>query len=214
MSRLFESKPSYKITSLIYNVLMKEQLEKIEEAKDPSIIYVTDLVSCTHKRRLRQIFPELTLRFEPVAILGDLVHVGLEEYLKKHNYEVEVSVEKKFEIHGREYVLKGRLDAYNPEEKIVVEIKSGRTAQNLPREHHILQLKIYLELMEAEKGILIYITPEKIYEYEFERDKKINIKSMMESLINDQIHPRWSWECKYCIFQKICPYYTRQFEEK
>ncbi len=213
MNKLYETRSSYKITSLIYSEIIKEQREKLAEASDPSIIYVTDLVSCTHKRYLRILFPELTIRFDPPAVLGDLVHIGLEEYLKKHGYDVEVPIEKEYEIHGKKYMLKGRLDAYNRDEGIIVEIKSGRSAQNLPREHHVLQLKIYMELMDAKQGILIYVTPEKILEYLIRRDKKINIKSLLETVIEDQVHPKWSWECKYCIFQKLCPYYTRQAEE-
>ncbi len=197
---------SHTVTHMIYRELLKEYMDKFEEAKRPDIVYVTDLVACTHKFHLRHLFPELTMRFEPAAILGDLVHMGLESYLEKHGYEVEVPFEKKYKIHGREYTLKGRLDAYNKNEGIIVEIKTGRSSQNLPREHHIYQLQIYLSLLEAEKGILVYITPEKIIEYEFKRDKSINVSSLLKMLVEDTVHPKWSWECRYCPFQKICPY--------
>lgn len=205
----FQYKSSHLITRLIYGLKMKEQRERLEEAKNPEIIYVTDLVACTHKYHLRLMFPELTMKFEPSAILGDLVHAGLEKYLEKEGFEVEVPIEKKISVKGREYIVKGRVDAYKPSEELVIEIKSGRTSQNLPREHHVYQLKIYLDLLDANKGILIYVTPEKILEYEINRSKDIDVKSLIKSIVEDNVHPKWSWECKYCVFQKICPYYRR-----
>ncbi len=198
-------KSSHMITRIIYDEYMKDMMEKLEDAKNPYIVFVTDLVACSHKFHLRHEFPELTIKFEPAAIMGELIHSGLEELLKQKGFETEVSIEEKYKINGQEYYLKGRIDAYDPQNKVVVEIKSGRSTQNLPREHHVYQLQIYLNLLKAEKGILIYITPEKILEYSVKKEK-IDIKSLMKMLIEDSIHPKWNWECKYCPFQKICPY--------
>lgn len=202
---LSQYKSSQEILSIIYNEYMKELFEKLEESKDPSIIYVTDLVACTHKYHLRHLFPELTIRFEPAAILGDLVHAGLENILEKKGFKVELSIEHKYKIEGREYVLKGRIDAYNEEKGEIVEIKTSRTTQNLPREHHVYQLQIYLNILNADKGILVYITPERLLEFYIKREK-IDIKPLIKMIIEDRVHPKWGWECKYCYFQKICPY--------
>jgi CRISPR-associated exonuclease Cas4 len=202
-------KSSQKITSIIYKEYMKELMERFEEAKNPKVIFVTDLVACTHKFHLRHIFPELTIKFEPSAIMGDLVHSGLESLLKNYGFEVEYPIETKYKVNDEEYILKGRIDAYHPEEKIVVEIKTSRTAQNLPREHHVYQLQIYLNILDARQGILIYITPDRILEYNIDREK-IDVKSLIKMLIEDKVHPKWSWECKYCYFQKICPYKTSE----
>lgn len=206
-------KSSFIITKILYDAMIREQEERMQEARDPSIIYVTDLVACTHKYHLRHVFPEVTVRFEPSAVMGNLVHLGLEKYLEENGFQIEVQLEKKYKIEGKEYLLKGRIDAYKPDEKIIVEIKSSRTPQNLPREHHIYQLQIYMNLLDTDKGILIYITPDKILEYTF-RKEKIDIKSLIKLLIEDSVHPKWAWECRYCLFQKICPYKASEQEIK
>ncbi len=197
--------PSHRIISIIYRDRIKEQMERLEELRDPHIIYVTDLISCSHKYLLRRSFPELTIHFEPITVFGELIHRGLEAYLSDKGYVVEKPIEKTYTIDDEKYILKGRVDAYNEEEGIVVEIKSGRGNHNLPREHHILQLQIYLNMLDLDKGILIYITPDRLLEFSIDRTA-IDIETMLRELVYNSVHPRWQWECKYCIFQRICPY--------
>ena len=80
--------PSHKIISIIYRDRIKEQMERLEELRDPHIVYVTDLISCSHKYLLRRSFPELTIHFEPITVFGDLIHKGLEAYLSEKGYVV------------------------------------------------------------------------------------------------------------------------------
>jgi len=208
-----QAKASEIVIPILYKTFMAEQLSRLEEARREDVVYVTDLVLCSHKLKLRRMFPELSLAFDPITVTGNLIHIGVEKYLKDHGFVVEYSVEREFEIDGKRYVLKGRVDAYHPDEKIVIEIKSSRTPQNKPLEHHILQLQVYLNLLEARRGVLVYITPEAFLEYAIEREK-LNIKSLIKAAVNDEVHPRWSWECKYCVFKKLCPYATQSTQEK
>ncbi|MET1159915.1 MAG: CRISPR-associated protein Cas4 [Thermoprotei archaeon] len=193
------------IIPILYKHYMKEELERLDEAKDPRVIYVTDLVACTHKFKLRKIYPELTFRFEPAAIIGNLIHEGLGQILVSEGYDIEYSIEEEFEIDGQKYIIKGRVDAYHKDKGIVVEIKSGRDTSNKPLPHHIQQLQVYLNILNANTGILVYITPEGFLEYSINKEK-MNIKSMVRALVRDEIHPKWEWECRYCIFRKICSY--------
>jgi len=193
------------VVPVIYRYYMEEQVKRINELKDPRIIYVTDLAACSHKLKLRRIYPEITLRFEPGAILGSLIHAGVEKYLAEQGFVVEHSIEEKIKVENEEYTVKGRVDAYDPEKKIVIEIKSSRDTANKPLEHHIFQLQIYLNMLEADKGILVYITPEGFLEYGINREK-INLKSLVKTLVRDEVHPRWSWECRYCVFKRLCTY--------
>ncbi|MCY0868427.1 MAG: CRISPR-associated protein Cas4 [Desulfurococcus sp.] len=195
------------VTEILYRRVMKEQLEKLEESRRKDVVYVTELVSCSHKYHLRRKYPELTLGFEPSAVLGTLLHLGLESILREEGYEVEYSVERQVEVEGAFYTVKGRVDAFNPSRGVVVEVKSSRSSRELPRQHHIEQLNIYLNLLEAEKGILVYITPDKIEEYEVLKER-IDVGDLLKNTINDLIHPRYSWECNYCAFKRICPYST------
>jgi len=205
--------PSHVIIPLLYKSIMSEQLSRMSELKDEHVIYVTDLVACTHKYKLRKIYPELTVRFEPSAITGILIHNGIAKYLASEGYQVEYPVETRIEINGVEYIVKGRIDAYNPSGKTVVEIKSSRELQIEPLQHHVLQLQIYMTILNANNGILLYITPFGILEYGVMREK-INVEKMVKALLNDEKHPLWSWECKYCSFRKICIYATREQSDR
>jgi len=197
------------ITEALYRRVVGEQVEKMSELRNTDIIYVTDLVACSHKYHLRRKYPELTISFEPSSVLGILLHKGLEEVLMSEGYEVEKSIETYVEIGSKRYIIKGRLDAYNPNTRVVVEIKSSRSSKDLPRGHHVEQLNIYLNMLNAESGILVYITPDKIVEYSIQREK-IDLKNLVKNVVDDIVHPRYSWECNYCIFKKICTYYVEE----
>lgn len=202
-------KSSQKIIEILYSIQKKEFEEHVEEMSKPNIVYVTELTACSHKYVLRQKFSELIFSFEPNIILGSLIHRGLEDILEAEGYKREVPVQKEINIDGSKYTIKGRIDALNEEEQIVVEIKSARSSQGTPHPHHILQLQIYLEMLGYKKGILVYITPDRMLEYTIEYTP-IDLKNYLIETINDLKHPRWHWECKYCIFNRICPYRVEQ----
>lgn len=202
---------NYSIIDILYEWVLKEQLKKLPESRDPRIIYVTDLVGCSHKYHLRKKYPELTLSFEPAAILGDIVHTGLGRLLAEKGFEVELEVSREIVVDGEQYLLKGRVDAFKRDEGLVVEVKTSRTAINLPRDHHVKQLRIYLQLLGAEKGLLIYITPDKLVEYPIEY-QPVDIEEEVKAIINDTVHPRYQWECKYCVYRKLCSYYEEYRE--
>lgn len=197
--------PSDYVMSIIYELRLKDFNEKLKELRDPSVIYVSDLISCSHKRVFRIKFPELEFRFEPYMILGELVHRGLEDVLRKKGFEQEVSIEKTVEINGETYIVKGRIDAFNDSDGVVVEIKTARSSQGIPHRHHILQIQIYMNMVDAKEGLLIYITPDRILEYKVIKET-IDIDELVKETINDAVHPRWDWECRYCIYNRMCPY--------
>ncbi|HIP85560.1 MAG TPA: CRISPR-associated protein Cas4 [Pyrodictium sp.] len=202
------------ILNRIYNKKVNEYMLRLKELTDPHTLYVTDLVSCSHKRVLRHAYPHLSLRFEPPLIVGDLIHAGLAKMLEDENEWVpEYTVEKKFEINGTEYRVLGRIDLVkidsNGKPIHVVEIKTGKELpQNAPLEHHVIQLQLYMNLLEVDKGSLVYITSDALVEYEFDR-QPINILDLVRETINDSIHPRYAWECRYCVYRKLCPYAKR-----
>ncbi|MGB9826926.1 MAG: CRISPR-associated protein Cas4 [Thermosphaera sp.] len=204
-------KPFEKITQILYEKYVKEELHRLEELKNPKIVYVTDLVGCSHKYYLRRLYPELTIKFEPSAILGNLVHAGIGTLLREKGFEVEVEVSTEVEVNGEKYSVKGRVDALKKDEGLVVEVKTARYAQDIPREHHLNQLKIYLEILNLVNGTLIYITPDKIYEFQVKRER-ISLESLVKTLVEDTAHPRYEWECSYCMFRKLCPYAVEKSE--
>ncbi|MEM4976110.1 MAG: CRISPR-associated protein Cas4 [Desulfurococcaceae archaeon] len=199
------------VTRLIYEKVVNEQISRIEELKNPGIIYVTDLVFCTHKFHLKKNYPWLSISFEPSAILGSIAHWGLERVLAEKGLVAEFDVQTEVEVQGKKYLLKGRVDAIDVSNRVVIEVKTARSAVNLPKEHHVKQLNIYLNMLKYEKGILVYITPIKLVEYVIETSS-LSLEDEIRDLIEDKYHPRYPWECKYCEFSKLCPYYQEAEE--
>ncbi|MEM1695118.1 MAG: CRISPR-associated protein Cas4 [Desulfurococcaceae archaeon] len=203
------------VTRLIYEKVVNEQISRIEELKNPGVVYVTDLVFCTHKFHLKKNYPWLSISFEPSAILGSIAHWGLERVLAEKGLVAELEVQTEVEVQGRKYLLKGRVDAIDVSNRVVIEVKTARSAVNLPKEHHVKQLNIYLNMLKYEKGILVYITPIKLVEYVIETSS-LSLEDEIRDLIEDKYHPRYLWECKYCEFSKLCPYYqiTEEWEKR
>lgn len=206
-------KPDEKITRILYEKYVKDELHRIEELKDPRLIYVTDLVGCTRKYHLRKTYPELTIKFEPSAILGNLVHAGLASLLVEKGFETEVEISAEIDVDGEKYVLKGRVDALKRDDGLVVEIKTARSIHDVPREHHLAQLKIYLEILNYDHGLLVYITPEKIVEFQVKKEG-VGLKSLVKTLVEDAAHPKYDWECAYCFFRKLCPFALERSEQR
>ncbi len=192
--------------------MYKTKLEDMKKhVRGENEYYVSDLTRCPLKRVYEERFPELVLNqaYDPTLLLGDIVHLGLESFLRKVFDEgmvkgvLGVEVEKKKSI--GEYVIRGRIDALielEDGERLGVEIKYSRRDIGLPLQHHVLQVKIYNWLYDLPKSILIYITPNRITEYVIE--EKVSEEELL-SLIRDEKSPRWPWECQYCRFAILCP---------
>jgi len=198
-------KASNIVMEKLYRRVLSDYKEHFKDATNPNIVYVTDMVSCSQKREFRIRYPELAFKFEPAHILGDMVHIGIESFLKEEGFQVEVEFEKEVSIDNREVKIKGRVDALN--ENYVVEIKTARSDLGIPHDHHLMQLQIYLNIFDRKAGLLLYVTPDRLAEFYIEK-KPLDVESLVVETIHNSMHPRWSWECKYCFYAKICPFRT------
>ncbi|QXJ30687.1 CRISPR-associated protein Cas4 [Saccharolobus shibatae] len=198
---------------MITEFLLKKKLEEqLSHVKEENTIYVTDLVKCPRKVKYESEYKELAISqvYTPSAILGDILHLGLENLLKENfSAEAEVETQREIQVEGRVYKIKGKADAIiknNSGESIIIEIKTSRSDKGLPLIHHRMQLQIYLWLFNTKKGILIYITPDRIAEYEINEPlDEATIVRLAEDTITLRNSPRFNWECKYCIFSVVCP---------
>jgi len=198
---------------MITEFLLKKKLEEqLSHVKEENTIYVTDLVKCPRKVKYESEYKELAISqvYAPSAILGDILHLGLENLLKENfTAEAEVETQREIQVEGRVYKIKGKADAIiknSSDESIIIEIKTSRSDKGLPLIHHKMQLQIYLWLFNTKKGILIYITPDRIAEYEINEPlDEATIVRLAEDTITLRNSPRFNWECKYCIFSVICP---------
>jgi len=202
-------KPEFYVTRIMYEKIIGEQVSRLSELQDPRVIYVTDLVYCTHKFHLKKTYPWLSVTFEPAAVLGTIAHLGLGQLLKERGADVEVEVSREVVLNGVSYIVKGRVDALDRNNGVVIEIKTARSTISAPQEHHVKQLNIYLNMLNYDKGILVYIAPSRIVEFTITREP-VDLEREVRDLVENNYHPRYAWECSYCHFSKLCPYYTAQ----
>jgi len=196
------------ITEFLYNWQLSRR-----RMRNEGVIFVTDLVRCPLKREYELKFPEIanSSLLNPSNLIGDLVHEGLERVIDIGNYkkETEVEVSKDFFIEGKKVTIHGRIDLLFKSEKeiLVVEIKTSKRDIGIPKENHVLQLKIYMNLLNTSRGILVYFTNDRIAEFIIEGQIS---DEEMEGLISDHLRlyptPKYNWECRYCYFSAFCPY--------
>jgi CRISPR/Cas system-associated exonuclease Cas4 (RecB family) len=55
------------------------------------------------------------------------------------------------------YVISGMIDMIEPETKTPIEIKYQTLLQKSPQEHHVLQMRAYLWLLNAKRGEIVYV---------------------------------------------------------
>ena len=207
------------ISELLYRIQLKEFKERFKKVKEYKgiLIWVSALTQCPRKWLYMLKFPEaVQYQFKGSLAIGKVAHMGLESIIKDNlsclSYKrVENEVEVKKEVvldDGRKVLITGRVDsvAYRDDEKILYEIKTAKSDIGIPHGHHILQLKIYMNILGSSKGILVYLTPERITEYEVKEPvSNEELKRLISSFLKFK-GPLYSWECSYCIFSSICPY--------
>ena len=198
---------------IVYELYSFFRQEKEKHQKEPGTIWVTDLVSCSLKSRYSSIYPELAASeiFNPPTIVGTLIHRGLEEVLrnifeqKQFRVEVEPETSIEIELPDGKTVLRGRADLVvtSPEgTRMGIEIKSLRGDLSVPLEHHVDQVKFYNYMFGLEKTILVYVSPERVTQYEVV--EKASGEEIVKRLV-EPVAPRYPWECRYCPFSVLCP---------
>jgi CRISPR/Cas system-associated exonuclease Cas4 (RecB family) len=109
---------------------------------------------------------------------------------------------KELTMNDGNYVISGMIDIIDPEAKTPIEIKYQTSLQKIPQEHHILQMRAYLWLLNSKQGEIIYISPEGLKTYVVSEpltDEEV------KALIKEEKVPRWiEWECQYCPYQQFC----------
>lgn len=195
--------------------------EKEKHAREPGVVWVTDLISCSLKEKYSRLYPELEMAqlFKPVLVQGTLLHYGLEKVLSdiliEKGWTVEIEKEGTITVNLRRLlvnapaedtvIVKGRIDLFveNGKEKFGIEIKTARADLSLPHEHHVDQVKIYNTMFGVEKSYLLYVTPDRVTQY-IVRDK-MPLQDIAKRIAENTV-PRYKWECQYCPFAVLCPH--------
>jgi len=205
------STTKYRPSQFILPKLIEYRIKELEEhqPREPNVYYVTDLVRCNQKREFELVLPKLSYThvLRGRTFLGELVHRGLERILKEifgDAVRVEdegIEKERIVDVNGAKYVVRGRVDAIlNVDTGI--EIKETISDSALPFQHHVEQAMIYNWLYSFRRTILLYITPDGVFEYEVD-DRMTDAE--IAKRIAEKRSPRFPWECKYCEYAPICP---------
>ena len=140
--------------------------------------------------------------------LGLASHFVLEEALRELGYVTEKPVTVEFP-NGLKLI--GTPDAYN--DKVVLEVKTVNKIPDYPYEHHILQLNAYLNILNYDSGLIVYICKKdgrvKIYEIRRDMRKYVQILERAKKLyyhISKDIppEPEPSHLCNYCEWKLYC----------
>lgn len=206
------------VTELLYKLQLREFEDHFRRVKEYKgwLVWVSALTQCPRRWFYMLRFPEaMQVQFKGAFALGRAAHAGLQQLLQSYyptlgyeKLETEVEVEKRLVLHdGRDVLLTGRIDAlaFKGGEKVVYEIKTAKSDTGLPHEHHLLQLRIYMNIVSTAKGVLLYLTPDRVAEY-FVKEP-ISDEELMK-LVEEFLEfkgPRYDWECSYCVYSVICP---------
>jgi len=181
---------------------------------DRNSIHVSEVVGCLRKAWLNRKYGDLKnlnhLSNAKCVILGlgFASHFVLEEALRELGYVTEKPVTVEFP-NGLKLI--GTPDAYN--DKVVLEVKTVNKIPDYPYEHHILQLNAYLNILNYDSGLIVYICKKdgrvKIYEIRRDMRKYVQILERAKKLyyhISKDIppEPEPSHLCNYCEWKLYC----------
>jgi CRISPR-associated protein Cas4 len=194
------------IDQLFFEMKQKyiEERERLREkfAKEgKKLFFVHELCECSEKRKMRLRFPEIekATTYNPRFALGQLVEDALKHRFQNEGENIYM---RELEMNDGTYVISGMIDIIDPGTKTPIEIKYQTSLQKSLQEHHILQMRAYLWLLNAKRGEIIYVSPEGLKIYivsEPLTDEEV------KALIKEEKSPRWpEWECQYCPYQQFC----------
>ncbi|RLG56361.1 MAG: CRISPR-associated protein Cas4 [Candidatus Hydrothermarchaeota archaeon] len=186
---------------------------------DSSVIHVSEVVGCLRRayyarRRFFTITP-----YEAIVLLGSQIHQAIESILQEHGFETEFEVA----VNREGIRLLGHIDAYHPQENVVLEFKTVKAVPETPYKSHKLQAETYGAMVEADKVYIVYISRTdgkvKVFnvkwspstlDFLFDRAKLLS-----NCLSNNKTPPRErSHLCNYCPFKLNCLPYREYKGEK
>ena len=182
-------------------VVARDELREKYRKEGKTLLFVHELCECSHKRKMRLRFPEIEKAetYKARYAIGQLIEEALKHRFKNEGDNTYV---KELIADGRSYVISGTVDIIDPETKTPIEIKYQTGLQDKPHPHHILQLKLYLWLLNTKRGELLYVSPEGLKSFTV---KKPLTDREVINLIKGGKAPRWpEWECSYCPYQQFC----------
>ena len=166
---------------------------------------------CLRKAYYQRIRAVAPTPIEFLKIVGNDVHLKLQDILREEGYQIEVGVSIKI----GEFKLVGRIDALKEdgENPHLIEFKTVQEIPQEPIESHVLQVQAYLLMTGLEKGYLVYLSRKdgKVKVFKVTKDKKA-LKKLVErayilyKALKEKTPPppeRGPW-CNTCPFVLTC----------
>jgi CRISPR-associated protein Cas4 len=175
-------------------------------------IMTTEATSpCLRKAYYQRIKATVPTPTEFLKIVGNDVHLKLQDVLKEEGYEIEVGVSVKI----NDFKLVGRVDALKDDgdDPHIIEFKTIQEIPQEPYESHVLQVQAYLLMTGLEKGYLVYLARKdgRVKVFKVHKDKKA-LKRLVErahilyKALKEKVPPppeRGPW-CNTCPFTLTC----------
>jgi CRISPR-associated protein Cas4 len=166
---------------------------------------------CLRKAYYQRIRATVPTPIEFLKIVGNDVHLKLQDVLREEGYQIEVGVSIKI----GDFKLIGRVDALKDdgENTHLIEFKTVEEVPQEPYESHVLQVQAYLLMTGLEKGYLVYLARKdgRIKVFKIHKDKKA-LKRLVErayilyKALKEKVPPppeRGPW-CNNCQFTLTC----------
>lgn len=180
-----------------------------------NVYHVKDVIGCLRKAYFNRKEPQNDI-FHPLEKLVSFKRGKLFEGMVSSTKWQALSGSLAYQIKGEAVKLTGRLDAYDPENSEITEIKSKviKHYTKLPQQEDVLQLQcygtIFKEIFSVEKLRLVYFDMNIFKQYEVPFvDKSSWLKERVTNLhvaIRDSKPPmkERSYGCNYCAYAKKC----------
>jgi len=120
---------------------------------DPKHISVTEVTQCLLYSYMARVEPRCVPQVVSL-LLGVQGHRIMAEALEFHGW----LVEKLVCVERDGVKLCGRVDAYHPDLDVVAEFKFVNTVPEEPYEDHVKQIRIYMAMLGARHGIIVYFS--------------------------------------------------------
>jgi CRISPR-associated protein Cas4 len=166
---------------------------------------------CLRKSYYQRIRVAAPTPIEFLKIIGNDIHLKLQDVLRNEGYQIEVGLSVKigdFKLIGRVDALKD--DGENPH---LIEFKTVQEIPREPHESHVLQVQAYLLMTGLEKGYLVYLARKdgRVKVFKVVKDKKA-LKKVVErayilyNALKEKVPPppeKGPW-CNNCQFALTC----------
>ncbi|CAJ31498.1 putative nuclease [Betalipothrixvirus acidiani] len=189
-----------------------KKMQQEHSPKKEGEVYVTDLLHCVLRPKREE--PETSI------IRGVALHEGLEKLLTMYG-EKKIEFEKEVRKQYGDYTLIGRLDGLT-EDNIVIEFKTVAKPPDHPYEEHIFQVLIYMNMVNATKGVIVYVGNNEMREFIVEDGKVTEIETGQTFFSQYHVDDEWIKrqiemymtktliapfnECRYCELRKSCQF--------